>query len=389
MPPGYWSKYLWALLHGLCQRIDQLILEGKLVLLIEVAQFLRAFCRLLPCPECKMHFTNLLQTDLISKPKNGFFSFSVAARAKIAKRLGKPVRDESYCRQEFNTEWFSLAWNALQIMSFAYPLAADAAYQADTKFFFQFLGKFFPFAVASDWSSTIGDIVSMTPKTKTVLAIPINHRKLMSLDVPGLVKESSIVSDMALNKFDTSKPWCATRENFMHTVYTLRKTVQKTPLLVVPPFETLIQQWVNELTQYVVKFRTGLSAEEVKEPFLKEPFLKEPSSQSKEIESKHQLKQLERKTQLNQKKLDQLELQLRLAQDEEEKKKRKASLQQTHNETLRSELEALKKAFDVEKVQFKKSQEAFEEERALFLSQKKAFQEEKFLFERNQKIIIS
>lgn len=300
MPPGFWSRYVWALLHGLAQCMDTLVEQKKTIFtILEVAQFLRAFSLLLPCGECRHHFNQMLQGDFqkinCQWPKSGYFQWTVSARARIAARLGSVIRTEEYCRQKFDPEWFAMAWNALQIMSFSYPLVAHVDIQNDVDFFFRFVPRIFPNADVATWDRIISSYERQLldvpkPKIEDVAkkeeTPPTNQLSFEKLGFANLSVETENVAqsarrlqlshvlttsaktsplrspphpdDVVLDHLNDGKiVWCSTRENFIGLVYRLRVEAQVTPKFSVPPLDAIVQQWTTELVRFITTWKAN------------------------------------------------------------------------------------------------------------------------------------
>jgi hypothetical protein len=212
MPPGFWSKYLWCLIHGLFQMLDELAKKQVYFPVHEIFAFLRAIGALLPCDDCQQHFAQLLETEWNARKnekvwKEGFFDFTVQVRQTIAKRLNRPLRNAEYCTQVFDLEWFANAWNALHIVSFAYPVHPTEEFMTSMRFFFQMLPKVFPKADPEVWNQVLNE----------------------------------------------DKEWYTNREHFMKMIHLLHTKAQQYPVLVVPPLDTLQIQWTQTLKDYLLE----------------------------------------------------------------------------------------------------------------------------------------
>jgi hypothetical protein len=246
MPPGYWSRYFWILLHGAAIRMDQMTRDGQTFTMEEVAQFLRGFSGLLPCTECQHHFSLLLAEDfrhLTRWPDAGYFAWTVSARARIAERLGRPVRDEAYCRVEFNIDFYGNMWNALQLMSFAYPLEAPPELRRDTDLFFRFLPRVLLGADPVAWAAIIDERERMSQDVAIATSIVASS----SSSEPGVVQQPPVAPP--------SPFWTKTRERFILGVYALRSRVQTNPAMTVPALDVIVLQWARELNEYVLAWK--------------------------------------------------------------------------------------------------------------------------------------
>lgn len=232
-PPASWSYRVWPWFHGLARRFDADATERAVVL-----RWLTHLASLLPCEICRQHFAEMLATDfadgktpaLESGLAFNWFGYTVDARQRIAKRMGRVVRPSEFClasaQWTSGADWFNHAWNAMQIITFAAPLSPDATWQTETDAFFRLTAQVFPNADPTVWTRILdGQSAALT-------ALPAN---------PPLVANTV--------------PWCATRERFMLTVHRLRSEAQTVPTLQVAPLVTIVQQWVTELNAVVNQFR--------------------------------------------------------------------------------------------------------------------------------------
>lgn len=211
MPPELWAVYVWRLIHGIMQVLDDIEMRFTI---LEIATMLRAISSLLPCPDCSQHFRAYLKQEFHNLkhpwPPSGYFLWSVETRSQIARRLGRPVRDVDYCLQNLkDPEFYGAAWNALSVISFSYPTEVSEEMSNDVHFLFShMLPLIFPNANRNQW-------ISIVPK---------------------------------------DKKWTLSKEYFINVVYELRTKCQENPRLVIVPLATLQQQWFHTVDIYIQKF---------------------------------------------------------------------------------------------------------------------------------------
>lgn len=70
--------------------------------------YLHSYARLIPCPDCRQHWLNLLTSGL--PPRNNsredFFLWSVEAHNMVNQRLGKPIMSEAEALSKYNL-WYA------------------------------------------------------------------------------------------------------------------------------------------------------------------------------------------------------------------------------------------------------------------------------------------
>jgi hypothetical protein len=260
MPPDFWAKFFWVFLHGVMQNMDYFVKSGETFDLKDVAQFLRGFAALLPCTECQSHFYDLLAEDyrhMVDKwPSEGYFLWSVSARARIAERLGRPVRDAAYCTQKlYKKEFFIMAWNALQLMSFGYPLIPDIKVAIDVEFFFKFLSRVFPNANSKKWQEIMDNTKEIN---RAKITSPIGHNQVEN----SSSSSSSISNITKVGTIQTVPIWCQSRYQLVLFVYALRSNTQVQPQLTVLSLDTIKLQWATDLQLYILQWKEKEKARE-------------------------------------------------------------------------------------------------------------------------------
>ncbi len=275
-PPASWSYRVWPWVHAMARRLDQLLQGPNPPTLEEILRWWRHLATLLPCEICRAHFAEMLTADFLPPPPVpattvvkpavmpvlgsgeafSWFGYSVDARQRIARRIGRPTRDAAFCLEssrweERPTEWFNNAWSALQIISFAAPVITDAAWQAETEAFFHLLVRLFPNADTAVWHYILTDQshILRTPPPPPTSAAPTDPATVAVVVGAGGVVEGV--------------PWCATRERFMLTVHRLRSEAQKSPKFQVPALVTIVQQWVTELNAVVARFHAMIKEQQL------------------------------------------------------------------------------------------------------------------------------
>lgn len=269
-PVPLWKDFLWAWLHRSAKELDALVAVGSSPSLAEIVRWLKVLALLLPCEICGKHFAEVIATDFDvlsgKKPAMTYFQWTVDVRRRISVRTGRPIRTFAYCdytsawlsppltdfatdlppeRRELEVrraatilndpdalrrraQWFGMAWNALQIISFAYLPAAPGELQIEVDFFMRFTAKLFPNADEFKWGAILDD------QNARFADMPSN---------PPLITRDVL--------------WCGTRERMMLTVYRLRSEAQTDPVLNVLPLNTIVQQWVHQLSEFVTQFRAA------------------------------------------------------------------------------------------------------------------------------------
>ena len=287
-PPQLWSEPVWALMFGIAEQVD---LDPSSTNYEKVHEFLKSFAKLVPCPECSRDFGKMVSDDFESKDpmvkpytppdhpkflknpnsieeKTRFFDWLVWKRALVAKKVGRNPRDKTFSKPSYDVKWFSLAWNALFIFAFNYPIKADDAdIQTAGKTFFTFVGEHFP--------------------------IPTEDR-------------SSWKQLMELHE-----NWFQSRESIAQLVYHLRKQCQKVPELKLLELKTYEKQWQQSLHNFLIdlqarqkqieQFRKQKEDQEKREEMQKLKEEKEKEEGDFKLKERLDKDQLERQTKYEQK----------------------------------------------------------------------------------------
>ena len=181
-----------------------------------IAEFCRAFARLLPCGDCTNHFLKELHTDFnpeLQRWPTNYFEWTVDVRKRVARRVKRQERELCEVKPDFNAEWVQNAWFVLTIMGFSYPThPMDSGFFDDVRFFFRVLPRLIPTAFIPE------------------LCTPI------------------------LDKRGTA--WCLTKTSFLETLLELRSAhANKFSLPPISTVEELQHTWLKELDKFVTEYK--------------------------------------------------------------------------------------------------------------------------------------
>ncbi len=106
IPPLFWGAKFWKFLHQIALSLDVKLSESIGFMRLQgIAEFFRAFARLLPCGDCTNHFLRELASDF--NPSAGrwpkkYFEWTVEVRQRVARRVNRPEKSLAEGKPELN-----------------------------------------------------------------------------------------------------------------------------------------------------------------------------------------------------------------------------------------------------------------------------------------------
>jgi hypothetical protein len=228
IPPLFWGWRFWNFFHYLCICLDAALNQSTSFLTLQgVAEFFRAFGRLLPCFDCSNHMLAALQQDFnpVEKrwPSQGYFAWSVELRARIAKRVNRKEKMVAEALPLYNAEWKANSWGVLFLMGFSYPTTnMTTSFFDDVDFFFRLLPRLVPTTFHPE---IFNSVLDRRPKVGPAPA-------------------------------PSPKDWCLTKTSFLETLFELRQAHAKVYFLpAAASLDDLQQQWIHDLEAFVTEYR--------------------------------------------------------------------------------------------------------------------------------------